>query len=84
MLNTNCPEAGKRRHVHGHIATYTNMTLESVKGSSAGSPSKILLRLLLPLSDEFAKTSREQINLRINQRICKRIGATGGVRRAGA
>ena len=73
------------RHVHGHNATCTNMTLECVNDSSAGSPTETLLRLLLPLSDEVHYTSKdmfckaEQINLRNIHRITQSVGATGGV-----
>ena len=61
------------------------MTLERVSDPSAGSPAKSLLRLLLPSSDEFHKTSKdmfcnaEQINLQMIHRITQSVGATGGV-----
>ena len=73
------------RHVHGHNATCTNMTLECVTDPSAGSPTETLLRLLLPLSDEVQQTSKdifckaEHINLRSIDRISQSVGATGGV-----
>ena len=57
-LSTNPPttlghaQRRMKRHPHGHNATCTNMKLECVNDSSAGSPTETLLRLLLPPSDE--------------------------------